>query len=198
MTKTYTGDEFVKALSEGSLKKSLILTGMVKKSDESNVMLFAPGTTCQNWVSIKASYIDEVKRLGSITCGDHLHEYVSIHLKDINDVEPTLFVDLLKVYVGAYEISEKSKLVSQVTANVLPSTGSAVNSTKPVYPFPQTVRGCYYPNATVRGCYYGPTAFYDCDLEKLRGIMNGWWTGGSCNYPSDCCNSGGVVLVTNP
>lgn len=201
MKTTFTGDEFVKALSEGGLQKPLMLTGMVKKSEDPTVILFAPGTLCRNWVPIKASCIEEVKWLGNVSCRDHSHEYVSIHIKDVGAAEATLFADLLKVYVEAYEISEKSKLVPQATASAIPSTGSAGDSTKPVYPSPQTVGGCYYPNATVRGCYYGATvyeAYQKCDLDRFRGIMNGWWTGGTCNYPSSCCSDGGVVLVTNP
>ncbi len=188
MKTTFTGDEFVKALSEGNLKRPLILTGMVKKSDEPNVILFTPGTFCQNWVPIKASCIDEVKWLGNVSCRDHSHEYVSIDLKGINEVEPTLFVDLLKVYVEAYEISGTSQLVPQATANVHPTTGFVGDPSKSVYSSSQTVRGCYY----------GVAASYDCNLAGFEGVRNGWWRGFTCNYPSVYCNSSGFALITNP
>jgi hypothetical protein len=119
---TFTGDEFLKALSEDSLQRPLILTGIVKKSEEPSVVLFAPGTFCQNWVPIKSSCIDEVQWLGTVTCKDHSHEYVNIYLKNVNEIEPTLFVDLLKVYVGAYGNSGTNRLVPQSTASLYPTT----------------------------------------------------------------------------
>jgi hypothetical protein len=184
---TFTGDEFIKALSEGSLQKPLILTGMVKKSDEPTILLFTPGIFCQSWVPIKASFIDEVKSLGNVGCGDHSHEYVSIHLKDVDQVESTLLASLLKVYIEAYEISGQGKSITQATASVYPTNASVRDNFTSVHPFSQTVRNCYY----------GLTADYDCDIDGFAGVKNGWWRGYVCRN-TNACKDNGLGLITNP
>lgn len=41
-------------------------------------------------------------------------------------------------------------------------------------------------NKDVYGCY---RTYYDCDIAGFQGILNGWWIGYVCQYPSASCAS---------
>ena len=100
MSRTFSGQEFARALSSGDLRGSVEITGMVKKSDgDSAVILFTPGASCGNWIPIPVDMIDRVERLGNAPCVDHAHEYVQITLKHVSGPEATILASLLRSYV---------------------------------------------------------------------------------------------------
>ena len=50
MAKTFTGADFIKALSEGTLKEPIVREGMAKFSDNDPTALhFSEGTGCTSW-----------------------------------------------------------------------------------------------------------------------------------------------------
>ncbi len=76
MPKTFSGREFSKLLSDGALRNSLVVSGMVKKSDDPDVILFNAGGTCQGWARIPVSMIEEsgVHWFGKVPCKDHEYD----------------------------------------------------------------------------------------------------------------------------
>lgn len=98
MPKTFSGAEFSKLLSDGSLRDSLVVFGMVKKSDDPDVLLLNVGGTCQGWARIPIAMIEEsgVNWHGKVPCKDHEHDYVEITLKWPQNDEAAVFAELLK------------------------------------------------------------------------------------------------------
>jgi hypothetical protein len=83
MAKSFTGEEFAKALSDGSLKEPLVKIGMVKQvEDGSDAILFAEGAVCSDWIRIPIAIIEEVDHLTTIKCRDHEHPLVQIRFKE--------------------------------------------------------------------------------------------------------------------
>jgi hypothetical protein len=83
MPKFYEGAKFAEALSSGTFKQPIVLTGLAKQAEnDNNAIMFAEGTLCQSWVKIPADMIDKVEYLATITCRDHEHPLVTLYLED--------------------------------------------------------------------------------------------------------------------
>jgi hypothetical protein len=99
MTKSFTGEEFVKAFEKGRLKQPLVLTGMTKQAETgSNAILFSMGVSCGSWIRIPVEMIDKVEHVATINCRDHEHPYVSLYLKEppVDNTEARVLADLLR------------------------------------------------------------------------------------------------------
>lgn len=99
MAMTFSGDEFAKALSEGTLKEPINLHGMVKHIEgEETAILFSQGTSCELWTRIPVAMIDSVHVEAMVPCHDHRHPFVTITLKQPHDdnEEANVFVSLLQ------------------------------------------------------------------------------------------------------
>jgi hypothetical protein len=99
MPNVFTGQEFLKSLSEGKLKEPIVKIGMVKKPDDSSdTILFAEGGLCDGWISIPLSAIEQVTFLQHITCRDHQHPLVMIQFKepDPKNQAASVFADLAR------------------------------------------------------------------------------------------------------
>jgi hypothetical protein len=102
MQRTFSGKEFAEALAAGSLKESVTLIGMVKKSeDDPDIVHFTPGTVCESWVPLPVSMIDRVEIGGKVPCDGHEHDYVRISLKEPSSPEALVLAALLGRYVKA-------------------------------------------------------------------------------------------------
>jgi hypothetical protein len=97
MTKSYSGEEFAKALSEGSLRDSIVRVGMVKMPAQgSGVILFAEGE-CTDWIEVPVELIEEVTHLSTANCRDHEHPLVAMRFKEpVGDPAAQLFADLAR------------------------------------------------------------------------------------------------------
>lgn len=83
MAKSFTGEQFAKALSEGTLKESIVRIGMVKPDEGGpSAILFAEGTSCAKWIKIPVDLIDDVELITKISCRDHEHPLVQIRFKE--------------------------------------------------------------------------------------------------------------------
>lgn len=83
MPKSFSGADFVKVLSEGSLRDPIIKEGMVKPSEDAcDSIQFSEGTTCQIWTKIPVDMIERVEFLSNIQCKDHQHPLVRLFLKE--------------------------------------------------------------------------------------------------------------------
>jgi hypothetical protein len=92
---TFTGKEFAQALATGTLNEAVVVTGMAKKADDPQVVLFAPGRTCTDWISIPVKMIEKVDWLGRAPCKDHTHDYVRLSLAQATSPEAKVLASLL-------------------------------------------------------------------------------------------------------
>jgi hypothetical protein len=98
-------EQFVKALKAGQLSPpQLTVDGMVmpladaptpNNPSDIAAFLFSPGTTCALWISVPASVVEKIDHIGTVSCKDHQHEYVRLHLKLPNTAEGSFFGKLL-------------------------------------------------------------------------------------------------------
>lgn len=83
---SYSPEEFAAKLKSGKLDAPpLTMTGMMKISDKDGYLSFTR-SGCDSWADIPFILIDKVEQLGWITCKDHAHPRVRIHLKRSEDV----------------------------------------------------------------------------------------------------------------
>src|SRR5438874_2049401 len=97
MSQLFTATDFVKALSEGGLHRSIVREGMVKLIDgDQGAILFSEGTTCQTWVRVPLSLIERVEYRSNVRCQEHEHPFVRLHLKaPADNPAAELFANLL-------------------------------------------------------------------------------------------------------
>lgn len=101
MGQSFTPDEFLVALSEDRFTRPIAVTGMVKKADEHDFVMFAVGTMCQNWVKIPIKkMVERVEWLGKTPCRDHAHEFVRLYLKQPEGPEAGVLAALLQASEG--------------------------------------------------------------------------------------------------
>ena len=74
-SKSYSADEFLKALASDALKTPIDLVGMTKPAvGDATAILFAPrGCGPHAWISLPLEVIDQVEHIATATCGDHEH-----------------------------------------------------------------------------------------------------------------------------
>jgi len=71
---TFTGDALVEALRSGELDQpaGVVLTGMVKESEQPEHVAFARGG-CDTWIDVPTSLIERAEHVGARPCEDHSH-----------------------------------------------------------------------------------------------------------------------------
>jgi hypothetical protein len=84
MTTSYSGEQFLQALSDNAFKPSLIKTGMAKRADDDQAILFTE-RGCSEWIRIPLALISQVVHVSTSTCRDHSHPVVQIHFKEVPD-----------------------------------------------------------------------------------------------------------------
>jgi hypothetical protein len=95
-SKTYTGEEFAKALEAGSLKQSIVRVGMVKQDADNPQALLFSESGCGGWIKVPIEMIEEVAYLSTATCEDHEHALVQIRFKEPPDGPARVFADLTR------------------------------------------------------------------------------------------------------
>ena len=100
--------EFLAELSSGGLEgpatsdASIVLSGIAKPADGNDqVILFAHGTSCADWVEVPLSQIERVEVMRTVRCRDHSHPLVKLHLKAPQSEEGVLFAALARTPAGA-------------------------------------------------------------------------------------------------
>jgi hypothetical protein len=95
MNKTYSAQDFRKALVTSALDERPALEGMVKTDEQDEgVLLFSPAG-CERWTPIPLDLVAEVEHLGSARCKDHQHPRVRIHLELPKTPEARVLAGLL-------------------------------------------------------------------------------------------------------
>lgn len=100
-TTSYSGSDFIQSLKDESNSPETIITlqGMAKESEDSDdVLMFSPSRSCEAWIEISVSKVENVTVLGRTTCKDHDHPIVELSLKTDNSVEGQLLRQLLAFY----------------------------------------------------------------------------------------------------
>jgi hypothetical protein len=95
-SKTYTGEAFAKALEAGSLRASIVRTGMVKRDAEDPKVVLFTESGCDGWIKVPIEMIEEVAHLSSARCKDHDHPVVQIRFKEPDDGPARVFADLAR------------------------------------------------------------------------------------------------------
>ncbi len=117
---SFSGPDFIKALSSpqgiSRVSNLLTFTGMAKASDSAqgspSTFDFSPGFGCQVWIPIPVALLDKVEHFGKITCKDHDHDYVRIHLTNPTTEEGKVLTSLVGQLLGDH--------ISGVTLSALP------------------------------------------------------------------------------
>jgi hypothetical protein len=158
---TFSGEEFARALAEDALKQPITLAGMVKKAEDSEVILFATGTVCENWVSIPVGMIEKVEWLGNVPCKDHWHHFVYLTLKEqaAKNSQASVFSDLLR-RSSVSSPGELATAVAHATGAVHPLLRMASSGFRPGLPPPTP-----------------PAPFVPQPLPQFPTSPPPWWTG---------------------
>ncbi|MEA2372022.1 MAG: hypothetical protein QOH12_2416 [Solirubrobacteraceae bacterium] len=114
--------EFLTELSSGALEGpatgdgSIVLSGIAKPADGNDqVILFAHGTSCADWVEVPLSQIERVEVVRTVRCRDHSHPLVKLHLKAPQSEEGVLFAALARTPAGA-EVGGRRRTVRRQRA----------------------------------------------------------------------------------
>jgi hypothetical protein len=105
-----TATEFFDKLQSDELETLIpfSIIGMVKKSEgREEAIEFSPGGHCSHWVKIPLEMIENVKVLKIVTCKDHTHPLVKLHLKSPRTVEGKIFLSLLEALQNKLEKLEQ-------------------------------------------------------------------------------------------
>lgn len=97
--RTFSGAEFVSALSEGSLKEPIVREGMAKLGEQDrSAILFSAGFSCSAWTKVPLEMIEQVEHIGTINCRDHEHTRIRLYLRDpsSDNAVARVFADLLR------------------------------------------------------------------------------------------------------
>jgi hypothetical protein len=124
MSQQFSGAEFIKALGEGGLKEGFIREGMVKQEEnDPNAVQFSEGTDCSLWTKIPVGMVEQVEFLRFVSCRDHSHPFVRLHLKAPGEgSEAAVFAALLKNALpgGGFRVSRQEEArMSAVVASDL-------------------------------------------------------------------------------
>jgi hypothetical protein len=96
--KTFTGESLAEALGAGDFDQpaagGVVLTGMVKPSDQPGHVSFARGG-CDTWVELPTSLIEQADHVGVRPCDDHSHPVFRITLRESDDPHARLLGQLL-------------------------------------------------------------------------------------------------------
>jgi hypothetical protein len=163
MDKKFLGDEIVKLLASGQLRKTalenepIVLSGLVKVSDDDKGTLHFCLAGCSDWVAIPVSLVEHGKYLKTVPCKDHHHDFMELHLKPSSDPNVQAVTGLLRHY---------AKALTKLTDD--------------------TYKMCFYER---NGQYAGSQIYYSFD-SAAKACSN-WqqFHGGSCLSvdPGDAC-----------
>jgi hypothetical protein len=102
--KTFTGETLAQALESGEFEQpaaaGVVLTGMVKPSEQTGHVAFARGG-CDTWVELPTSLIENAEHIGARPCEDHSHPVFRITLRESDDPQAKLLGQLLATHARA-------------------------------------------------------------------------------------------------
>jgi hypothetical protein len=90
-----TGKEFIEQLTNDKINRPIYFIGMVKKlSDNEEHFLFSQEGNCEGWIKVPVASVQDVEILDMVSCTDHQHPLVVLHIKQPQSEEALLFLAL--------------------------------------------------------------------------------------------------------
>ena len=90
--------EFIKRLSEGTLRQPLALVGVARAAEGNKGFFFSiePGSDC--WVEVPETMVEQVEYLGQQTCSDQNYPLIRVTFKEptAKEVAASVFASLLR------------------------------------------------------------------------------------------------------
>lgn len=143
MKKSYSPQDFRRALTTSSLDDQPALEGLVKADEHDEGVLLFSATGCERWTAIPLELILEVEHLGRTRCKDHEHPRVRIHLERPKTPEARMLAGLLDAHATALQSSARARASSGDEQDCQLGCGAQYQS---------CVEGCDPRDA---GCFYG-------------------------------------------
>jgi hypothetical protein len=105
---SFSGPDFIKALSSPQgiplVSNLLAFTGMARAKEpvggSASTFDFSPGFGCRVWIPVPVALVDKVEHFGKVTCKDHEHDYVRVHLTNPTTEEGKLLASLVGPSLG--------------------------------------------------------------------------------------------------
>jgi hypothetical protein len=132
MEKSFTGEEFVKRLSEGALRNPVVREGMVKPSEHAvDEIQFSVGRSCRNWTAIPAHLIERVEFITEVACKDHRHPFVRLIFTEpqAENKQATVLADLLRGSAPTVPLMQQADIVPDDLGVVTTASPPAVGVT---------------------------------------------------------------------
>lgn len=163
-TRTFTPADFAKALASDSLRQPIVLTGLVKKAEGPDTLLFSPNTSCLTWVTIPLDEIVEVEWLGKMPCKDHEHDHVKLFLKNAERGKGDFYADLLRASLSSTGPSPCSQVGGPAQPGFSGPVGPPDIADLTRVHFPQPVAGgrAHFLASTPPFWWWGPCWEYRC------------------------------------
>lgn len=174
-SKSFSGADLEKALTEGALTQAqTFLTGMVKPSEKSGHVSFSQAG-CDTWVDLPTDMIESADQEGQRPCRDHSHPVMRITLKEPKDAQGKILLALLTqtaTRVSAEKPHAASFPVTQFQGEGIPAPGSFA----PHHPGRDIPGVVYFDDSPQRpsptgGWRCAPGASYECGTLLGGGTM---------------------------
>lgn len=169
----YSPQDFLERLVNNDFRRPLIITGMIKKAENSDQFLFTFGTSCANWRKVPLNIIDNIEVLNFVHCNDHAHPLVKMTFKEPESEESLLFASL------ATDIMDEAK--SPIIAHPAPRRPQISASMK-------SVSGNNILSITGRGFNPGERVIVQIDTVVNSQIQS------SYQVPVQADNFGGITV----
>lgn len=88
--------------------RRLVLSGLVKKSKKTTVIMFSPSVECRDWLSIPADLIESVLFIRNVVCKSHTHPFVHLVMKEPKTVEGKAFSEVAHVHREMISMTNRS------------------------------------------------------------------------------------------
>jgi hypothetical protein len=105
MIKSYSPQDFRRALATSTLDDLPALEGMAKADEHDEGVLLFSAAGCERWTPVPLELVLQVEHLGSTRCKDHEHPRVRIHLKHPETPEARMLAGLLAAHATALRAS---------------------------------------------------------------------------------------------
>lgn len=111
MNKTYSPQDFRRALATNTLDDQPTLEGMAKADEHDDGVLLFSVADCERWTPIPLELVFEIEHLGRMRCKDHEHPRVRIHLPRLETPAAKMLAGLLDAHVTALRSAARAARV---------------------------------------------------------------------------------------
>lgn len=109
MKKSYSPQDFRRALTTSTLEDQPALEGLAKADEHDEGVLLFSAAGCERWTPVPLELVLEVEHLGHARCKDHEHPLVRIHLKRAETPEGKMLAGLLDAHATALRTASAAR-----------------------------------------------------------------------------------------